>query len=371
MAKQNLIATVIGLFGGDKYTKEGTEAALLKSLQDAQKQVIHVDIQTEKWVFFSDHHRGAKNRANDFRLCAKNYVTALDHYFKEGYQLCVIGDVEELWEEYPDKVIQNNSASFVAESRFHDEGRYLRLRGNHDDLWSDHNYVRSYLQPKYGKRHLSIPESALLEIKDGKEILGSILLIHGHQGTQNDGKQIKFIKWFLHNIWRPIQILTGVSANTPATDWKIRDDRDKIIYQWTSQQPRLMLIAGHTHRPVFASYDHRARLQAQLSAGRLQLQRLPNNAQSEALRQIEHLSSDLHELESKLSAEERAGSTPLENPLPCYFNTGCCAFEDGDITNIEIANGEVRLVRWPDDDGNPTCKVLEAGCLKDFFQVLT
>jgi hypothetical protein len=34
---------------------------------------------------------------------------------------------------------------------------------------------------------------------------------------------------------------------------------------------------------------------------------------------------------------------------PCYFNTGCCSFPDGDITGIEIAGGEMRLVRWPGD----------------------
>ena len=32
---------------------------------------------------------------------------------------------------------------------------------------------------------------------------------------------------------------------------------------------------------------------------------------------------------------------------PCYFNTGCCSFPDGDITGLEIADGQVRLVRWP------------------------
>jgi hypothetical protein len=42
----------------------------------------------------------------------------------------------------------------------------------------------------------------------------------------------------------------------------------------------------------------------------------------------------------------------------CYFNTGCCVFEDGDITGIEIDGGieasaekdgqpaEMRLVKW-------------------------
>jgi hypothetical protein len=31
---------------------------------------------------------------------------------------------------------------------------------------------------------------------------------------------------------------------------------------------------------------------------------------------------------------------------PCYFNTGCCSFPDGDVTGLELADGELRLVRW-------------------------
>ena len=31
---------------------------------------------------------------------------------------------------------------------------------------------------------------------------------------------------------------------------------------------------------------------------------------------------------------------------PCYFNSGCCCFGDGDITGLEIADGEIRLVKW-------------------------
>ncbi len=30
---------------------------------------------------------------------------------------------------------------------------------------------------------------------------------------------------------------------------------------------------------------------------------------------------------------------------PSYFNTGCCCFTDGDITGIEIEEGEIRLIK--------------------------
>lgn len=52
---------------------------------------------------------------------------------------------------------------------------------------------------------------------------------------------------------------------------------------------------------------------------------------------------------------------------PCYFNTGCCSFGDGDITGIEIVNGLIKLVRWLDDEGRPLPKELEVSDLRKVF----
>ena len=367
MAKRNFIAEALCRLGGDKYTQAGTQAALRDALQEAQKNIVPFDIHNDKWILFSDLHKGAKNRANDFRRCEASYVAALNHYFEKGYSLCVMGDAEELWEEFPRSVIRKNDAALAAEKRFHDEGRYLRLWGNHDEIWSDPKIVSRLLQPSYGERRLSVPESILLEATDGDRTLGSILLIHGHQGTQNTGKNTGYSKWVLRNVWRPIQVVTGLSCNTPATDWKLRRDRDKIIYQWAASQAGLVLIAGHTHAPVFASYNHRARLATELSIARSNIAALSEERRNEELGRIEKLSSDLHTLESRLSAEERLESEPLQNPLPCYFNTGCCSFEDGDITGIEMSEGRIRLVRWPDDNRQPFRKVLQSESLSRVF----
>jgi len=370
MAKQNFIARILCRLGGDKFTKESTEASLGQVLHEAQENIFHLDINNDKWILFSDMHKGAKNGADDFRHCEANYVSALEHYFEAGFSLCVMGDAEELWEEFPRTVIQQNHASFSTESRFHHEGRYMRLWGNHDEIWEDQKIVRKLLQPLYGKRQLEVPEAILMRVKNGNETLGRILLIHGHQGTQNEGTNNRFAKWILHNIWRPLQVWTGFSCNTPATDWQLRRARDVIIYNWVVAQPNLILIAGHTHAPVFESYSHRARLKSRLSKARSKVDELAEGEQEDEKKRFEKLSSDLHAFESGLSPEERKESEPLENPLPCYFNTGCCCFEDGDITGIEISNGEIRLVRWPDDDGTPRGKVLESTHLKDIFEAV-
>ena len=370
MKKQNIIAKILCRLGGDKYTVESTENSLRDSLIDAQENSIQFDIRRDKLILVSDLHKGGKNRADDFRHCEVAYITALNHYFKQGYRLCVMGDAEELWEEFPSRVIEKNGLAFAAEKQFHEAGCYLRLWGNHDEIWGDQGMVNTLLQPVYGEIPLTVVESILLGVCDGNERLGRILLIHGHQGTQFSGKNLAFPKWVLHNIWRPIQVLTGFSCNTPATDWRLRLVRDRIIYEWAARQPGLVLIAGHTHGPVFASYSHRARLIKDISEAHATLVSLTEAERSVALERIEKMSQDLLQLESKLSVEERLAIPPADNPLPCYFNTGCCAFEDGDITGIEIADGEIRLIRWPDDDNRPMRKVLQSESLANVFSAI-
>jgi len=370
MKKQNIIAKILCRLGGDKYTLESTQNALEDSLKDAQEHSLPFDIHKDKLILVSDLHKGGKNRADDFRHCEVAYVTALNHYFKLGYRLCVMGYAEELWEELPGRVFEKNSMAFAAEKQFHEAGCYIRLWGNHDEIWGDKGLVNTLLQPVYGEIPLTVEESILLDVYDEDEKLGRILLVHGHQGTQFGGKNLAIPKWILHNIWRPIQVVTGFSCNTPATDWRLRLDRDKIIYQWASQQPGLVLIAGHTHAPVFASYSHRARLIKEISDAGKRLADLTETEHSAELARIENMSADLGRLESKLSLEERQTFPPGENPWPCYFNTGCCAFEDGDITGIELADGEIRLVRWPDDENRPMRKVLESESLANIFSAL-
>jgi hypothetical protein len=52
------------------------------------------------------------------------------------------------------------------------------------------------------------------------------------------------------------------------------------------------------------------------------------------------------ELEYARTGVRRPEEVATVSP-PCYFNTGCCSFPDGDITGLEIGDDEIRLVRWP------------------------
>jgi hypothetical protein len=40
---------------------------------------------------------------------------------------------------------------------------------------------------------------------------------------------------------------------------------------------------------------------------------------------------------------------------------------DGDVTGLEFSDGEIRLIRWPDDEDAPKPKVLAREKLNDVF----
>jgi hypothetical protein len=74
----------------------------------------------QRYVIFSDLHKGRRTLADEFRFCEATYLTALEHYYKTGYTLVILGDAEELWEE-PDigAVVQAYANVLGSEGRFH------------------------------------------------------------------------------------------------------------------------------------------------------------------------------------------------------------------------------------------------------------
>ena len=81
----------------------------------------------------------------------------------------------------------------------------------------------------------------------------------------------------------------------------------------------------------------------------------------------------LGELEQRTASKEQEpgeeGAAAAPAP-PHYFNTGCCSFLDGDVTGFELADGEIRLIRWPDNDGAPSPQVLRSAPLGDVYGAL-
>src|SRR5215211_5273283 len=182
------------------------DAAFKRSLeQELAEGELVLDIHNTKFVIFSDHHKGNRDGADDFRVCERAYNAALAYYYRLGYTLLVMGDVEELWEEWPESVLKAYSHTLELEGKFHQDGRYLRFWGNHDDAWSHPDLVAQLLAPALGAGPLKVRETLILHVRDGEEEVGRLFLVHGHQGTLDSDRIAPISKFFVRYIWRPIQ----------------------------------------------------------------------------------------------------------------------------------------------------------------------
>lgn len=319
----------------------------------ANESVVEVDMHTSRFIIFSDHHKGTRDLADDFRLAEKNYLSALKHYYDNGYTLICLGDCEELWENEPKKLMQPNCDVFEAEQKFLDADRHYRMYGNHDLEWK-YDFPRNlFLKPVLGDK-LKVCEGMILKMKyNGQDY--SIFMTHGHQGDKrSDGNA--FSKWVVAALWTPIQRFLEINIDTVSDSIDLVDKHNIIMYQWSAMQKNLIFISGHTHKPVFASMDHVERLTRQIETAR--------EAGDE-----QSMTSLQAELDKRKA--EYAGKQFLKTMVvPSYFNTGCCCFFDGDITGIEIADGAIRLLKWESKDGVPQPRVLEQSPLSYIFEKL-
>jgi UDP-2,3-diacylglucosamine pyrophosphatase LpxH len=326
---------------------------LSKAFDEEATEEHELDLDTVKLVVFSDHHKGARDGADDFRLCERAYTAALGYYLEEGHRLYVLGDVEELWENSPEEPLKAYAEVLELEGEFHRQGRYERFWGNHDDHWGRSAEVEKSLWRFFPE--LELREALKLRITSGGERLGLLFLVHGHQGTVESQRFAWFSKLIVRYIWRPLQRRFGFSATTPAKDWELRARHNQALFAWARSHPaKPLLIAGHTHKPVFGTStppkpEHRplAEVQEELAGARA---KSPADEDD-----VARLRAELAWIEAIERSTEPA---PIPIEPPCYLNTGCCSFPDGDVTGIEIADGMVRLVRWPDDEDKALPKIL-------------
>ena len=278
--------------------------------------VIPFQLNESKFVIFSDQHKGARDGADDFALAEPNYLAALNYYESAQYHLILLGDSEELWENTLIQIKKYNRAVFESEGRFLKRFALTKIFGNHDLDWQINPLAAVELRKIYGGDVIALDGVILQGEVNGKRI--EIFCTHGHQGdAQSDGNLIS--KFFVSNIWAPLQAYLRINPNTPAYNHTLKTKHNGMMYEWASKQRDLFLITGHTHQPVFESLTHFERVQR---------------------------------------GEDPSGKA-FQGVKPCYFNSGCCCYADGDITGIEISDGEIRLIKWTGKQGRKERVVLE------------
>jgi UDP-2,3-diacylglucosamine pyrophosphatase LpxH len=288
---------------------------------------LRMSLQKERFIVFSDHHKGGKNGADDFRTNESNYLKALAYYHREGFSLVQLGDCEELWENSIFTVIKQNRKTFEAEKKFIERNAFYKVFGNHDAFWQFDPLANFYLKEMYGE---AIPTyEGLLLLPEGSPI--RLFLTHGHQGDKSsDGNWLSAA--FVTYVWGPLQALLSINTNTPSANTQLKSLHNRYMQQWGAAQPDLLLITGHTHQPVFESLTHLERLLMQLN-------------EAKAIGNEETITRINAEIPRR-KREYDVVQPDFANMSPSYFNTGCCCFNNGTITGIEIENSCIRLIKW-------------------------
>jgi predicted phosphodiesterase len=312
--------------------------------------VISFENDKGKFIIFSDQHKGARNGADDFSQAEPNYLAAMEHYAKNDFYFINMGDSEELWENSLSKVRKFNEKVFAAEREFVRKDRFVKIFGNHDLYWDNDPFAWWQLKQIFGQK-IKIYEGVVLKTQINNKPL-RIFCTHGHQGdAQSDGNW--FSKFFVANIWSPLQAYLRINPNTPAYNIETKTLHNSIMYEWSSEQKDTVLITGHTHQPVFGSLTYIERLYKQFQ-----------------LAQQEKNEDEVRRLQQEIRKVERDFTSVAIDYMtmkPYYFNSGCCCYTDGDITGIEIEEGCIRLIKWSMKDESPEREVLEETSLEKLF----
>lgn len=335
---------------------ERVHAALTKlyehSLENPGKKGLVMDMNpdTDRFIIFSDQHKGAKNGSDDFMHSEPNYLAALDYYYQQGFHFISLGDSEELWENMVGPVKANNKITTEAEKKFLTAKRFTKVFGNHDTFWNNDPFAGLQLMSMYGDP-VKIYEAVILNVHINDTVL-PFFLTHGHQGDgQSDSNP--FSAWFVGRIWAPLQSYLNLNPNIPSANQALKTAHNRFMYEWSKLENNPVLITGHTHQPVFASLTHLEFLYKQLMKAR-------ENKDETAIAKLNA------EIQFRQQEYDYVSGNYIDMK-PFYFNSGCCCFSDGDITGIEMAEGMIRLIKWKSKDNLSVREVLEEMKLSDLL----
>ena len=306
----------------------------------ADNTVAVLDSAGHKYALFSDIHLGNKSGADDFRKNEQALLRALKYYRDNGYDLLLLGDIEELWQFDLEAIQKKYNDTVYKEMRQFGDDHIQRIFGNHDIEWgSKQDPIRNQPLSAY-----AAVEALKMKTVDGKT---KILMLHGHQGSIESDKNSWISKFGvrLYSYIEPALTKTGIISNPSMTKSEIAKDYERILYQWAMKN-KIILICGHSHRAIFESLSYADRLYLKIEKLQGEIHALQHTNISEANKKLKKLEKLLAEW--RYENENNRGIDPTENnrkPKPCYFNTGCALFKEG-VTCIEIENDEIRLIKW-------------------------
>lgn len=231
----------------------------MSKLFQSAEQIIFDD--SSKIVLMSDCHRGDGNWCDDFARNQNLYFAALTHYYKENYIYIEIGDGDELWENKRiSDIIRVHSNIFWLLSKFFNEDRLHFIFGNHDIVKKNDKFVKNNLYKHFDERE-KIYISLFPDIKVHEGLVlkyavtgDKIFLIHGHQVECLNYRMWRLARFLVRYFWRPLESFGINDPTKTAENYDRKEATEKKLTKWVIAEKQ-MLIAGHTHRPMFPEVD--------------------------------------------------------------------------------------------------------------------
>jgi predicted phosphodiesterase len=241
-------------------------------------------------LFLSDCHRGDGGPTDDLWPNRRLYLDVLERYSRRGYTYVEVGDGDELWKNRRlSPIVRAHRPIYDLLHELHEHDRLHLIMGNHD-----------YAHPRLrviAKEGLPAREGLVLRhAGSGRELL----VVHGHQADFEYDPGLTISRLGVRYFWRGLQsrgywrnpnwteMIQGPSAlGRTIARGMLKRNRvvESRLFGWV-QPDGPALLTGHTHVARFPA--------------------------------------------------------PGE---PAYLNTGCCIVP-GQITGLELQEGQLSLVRW-------------------------
>lgn len=260
----------------------------LSQLLNNSKELVIDD--NSKIIIMSDCHRGYDTWGDDFSRNENIFLAALSYYYTNSYTYVEVGDGDDLWENKSlSKIIETHKDVFSLLYMFDRMNRLYLLFGNHDIVkkkecinhslvYNNGNIERYMLLFK----DICVDEALVLRYLPTND---RILITHGHQGDFLNDRIWKVSRFLVRYLWHPLELIGIKNPTSAASSINKKLSVEGKLKEWTDKNKQ-MLIAGHTHRPVFPKVGE-----------------------------------------------------------PLYFNDGCCVHPRY-VTGIEIADGDISLIKW-------------------------
>jgi predicted phosphodiesterase len=278
-----------------------------------------------KVLIISDFHMGT-GRRDDLHPNGAIVMKMLeDYYFKDGWNLILNGDIEEL-AKFSLKDIQTEwAAMYRVFDRFAQAGRLYKTLGNHDE---DLVFERDYPYHLYNA----------LRIETGGV---PFYVYHGHQPSRVYTDFNNLVRLSLRYFLKPLGARNISSARSPHRRFHV----ERAAYDF-SLRNNCVSVIGHTHRALFESLGRFDYIKFEIERLCRDYPASAGEDRERIAREVEHLIVELGKLKrSERRDVLRQSLYGDEIPVPCLFNSGSAIGKKG-INAIELDRNSIALVYW-------------------------